>query len=135
MISGPTRIGVARCISKNVRMIPGHDGQFIARLLRYQDDIYAYVRSLLPQRADAEEVAQQTALILWRKREQFEPTRDFLPWAFGVARFEVLRHLRKRKSTQVCFSQEMIDELAAAPEHIETDMAEHRQGLDACLGQ
>jgi RNA polymerase sigma-70 factor, ECF subfamily len=116
-------------------MTTSRDEQFISRLLRYQDDVYAYVLSLLPQRADAEDVAQQTALILWRKREQYDASRDFLPWAFGVARFEVRRRLRQRQSKQVGFSLDMIEELAAAPEHIEVEMGDQRLALESCLGE
>ena len=54
-----------------------HD-QFVERFVRSQDRIYAYVVTLLPNRADAEEVFQQTSLALWKKWRQFDPGRDFV---------------------------------------------------------
>jgi RNA polymerase sigma-70 factor (ECF subfamily) len=62
---------------------PQHD-QFVERFVRSQDRIYAYVATLLPNRADAEEVFQQTSLILWKKWQQFDPSRDFVRWACGM---------------------------------------------------
>ena len=74
---------------------PQHD-QFVERFIRSQDRIYAYVATQLPNRADAEEVFQQTSLILWRKWQQFDPHRDFVRWACGIAHREVCSFLRKQ---------------------------------------
>lgn len=116
-------------------MTSAEEEVFVSRLLMYQDDVYAYIVSLLPRRADAEEVAQQTALVLWRSRQQFDTRRDYLPWAFGIARNEVRRRLRNGDAKQVCFSPEMIDELASAPEHISPGIAAQRDALEECLGE
>ena len=56
-----------------------HD-QFVERFVRSQDRIYAYVATLLPNRADAEEVFQQTSLVLWKKWRQFDPGCDIVRW-------------------------------------------------------
>jgi hypothetical protein len=40
-----------------------HHDQFVERFVRSQDRICAYVAMLLPNRADAEEVFQQTQLL------------------------------------------------------------------------
>lgn len=116
-------------------MTPAEEEVFVTRLLMYQDDVYAYILSLLPRRADAEEVAQQTALVLWRCRQQFDVRRDFLPWAFGIARNEVRRRLRQPGGKSVSFSPDMIDELASAPEHFSPGMAAQRDALEECLGE
>ena len=34
------------------------------------------------------------AVVLWKKFGEFDGTRDFRKWAFGVARFEALAFLR-----------------------------------------
>jgi RNA polymerase sigma-70 factor (ECF subfamily) len=116
-------------------MSPAEEEVFVSRLLMYQDDVYAYILSLLPRRADAEEVAQQTALVLWRSRQQFDTRRDFLPWAFGIARNEVRRRLREVGAKVISFSPEMIDELAAAAEHFSPGMTAQRDALEECLGE
>lgn len=116
-------------------MNPLNEEEFISRLLMYQEDVYAYVLTLLPRRADAEEVAQQTALVLWRCRASYDSRRDFLPWAFGIARNEVRRRLRQPGTKLVCFSPDMIDELAVAPEQLASGIAERRDALEDCLGE
>jgi RNA polymerase sigma-70 factor (ECF subfamily) len=39
---------------------------------------------------------QATCVKLWEKSGEWDPTTEFLPWAFSVARFTVLSHLRDR---------------------------------------
>src|SRR5262245_57585437 len=114
-------------------MTPAEEEAYIGRLLMYQEDVYGYILSLLPHRADAEEVTQQTAIVLWRCRGQFDCRRDFLPWAFGIARNEVRRRLREPGTKLVSFSQEMIDELAAAPDHLASGMSVQRDAMETCL--
>ena len=73
-----------------------HD-RFVEQFVRSQDRIYAYVVTLLPNRADAEEVFQQTSLLLWKKWQQFDPSRDFVRWGCGMAHLEVANFLRKHR--------------------------------------
>jgi RNA polymerase sigma-70 factor (ECF subfamily) len=114
-------------------MTPTTEEEFISRFLMYQEDVYAYILTLLPRRADAEEVAQQTALVLWRVRATYDPRRDFLPWAYGIARNEVRRRLRQPEAKLIRFSSEFIEELAIAPEQLVSDMADRRDALGNCM--
>ena len=58
----------------------------IGTFLQHQDRVYGYIVLMLPNRHDAEDVFQQTSLILWQKWDQFDPEQDFLSWACGIAR-------------------------------------------------
>ena len=112
-----------------------HD-QFVERFVRTQDRIYACVATLLPNRTDAEEVFQQTSLVLWKKWQQFNPSRDFLAWACGVAHHEVRNFLRKHKDRgRVFLSEDILAEVAQV--RLEnTDMLDaRRQALLRCLGR
>src|SRR3954467_1415402 len=89
--------------------------KFVEQFVRSQDRVYAYVVTLLPNRDDAEEVFQQTSLALWKKGQEFDPTRDFLPWACGMAHLEVFNFLRKRAGrSRVDLSEDVLLEVAQA---------------------
>ncbi len=49
--------------------------------VRYQPRIYGLIRSLVVRRADAEDLLQETASVLWRKFDEFQPGSNFLAWA------------------------------------------------------
>ena len=50
-----------------------------------------FVASRVSDPADAEEILQQTNLVLWRKFGRFEQGTDFDRWACRIAYYEVLK--------------------------------------------
>jgi RNA polymerase sigma-70 factor (ECF subfamily) len=112
-----------------------HD-QFVERFVRSQDRIYAYVVTLLPNRADAEEVFQQTSLILWKKWQQFDPQRDFVAWACGMAHHEVRNFLRKHRDRgRRYLSEDVLAEVAQVRLDVHDVLEARRQALQHCLDQ
>src|SRR3954447_5303900 len=110
-----------------------HD-QFVERFVRSQDRIYAYVATLLPNRADAEEVFQQTSLALWKKWQQFDPARDFVRWACGMAHYEALTFLRKHADKKrVALSEDVLSAVAADRLEMHDDLEARRAALRHCL--
>jgi RNA polymerase sigma-70 factor (ECF subfamily) len=108
--------------------------QFVERFVRSQDRIYAYVVTLLPNRADAEEVFQQTSLLLWKKWQQFDPQRDFVAWACGMAHHEVQNFLRKHKDRgRVYLSDDVLAELGQVRLELHDVLEARRQALRHCL--
>jgi RNA polymerase sigma-70 factor (ECF subfamily) len=110
-----------------------HD-QFVERFVRSQDRIYAYVVTLLPNRADAEEVFQQTSLVLWKKWQQFDPSRDFVRWACGIAHHEVCAFLRKHADKgRVYLSEDVLAEVARVRLEAHDVLEARRLALRDCL--
>lgn len=85
---------------------------FLRCFAQDRDRIFLYIHSLLPHRADAEDVFQRCSLLLWRKFDQFDATREFLPWACGVAFYEVRNFLRVAARDRLQFEEGLIEQLA-----------------------
>jgi RNA polymerase sigma-70 factor (ECF subfamily) len=99
---------------------------FVQRFVAVQARLYGYIATLVPSRADADELFQQTSLVLWRKHGEFDPSRDFLRWACGIAH-NLIRNFRKQhRRERVALSDALLDRLASL-----RDTA--RQRLDAQL--
>lgn len=96
-----------------------------------QRNIYLYIRSLMPNLADVEEVFQQTNLVLWQKFDEFDPETNFRAWAFRVAFYETANHRSRSRKGGVRFSDEFLAEVAAEAER-QSDATEARL---AALGQ
>jgi RNA polymerase sigma-70 factor (ECF subfamily) len=108
--------------------------QFVERFIRSQDRIYAYVVTMLPNRADAEEVFQQTSLLLWKKWQQFDAERDFVAWACGMAHHEVQNFLRKHgRRGRVYLSDDVLAEVAQTRLDLHDTLEVRRQALVQCL--
>lgn len=102
-----------------------HDSsdEFVRLLIANQPRIYAYIVSLLPNWADADEVFQETGIVLWAKREEFQSGTSFLAWACQIALNKVF-NLRKLKArSRLIFDDQFLnavsDERLAAGERLE----------------
>jgi RNA polymerase sigma-70 factor (ECF subfamily) len=112
-----------------------HD-QFVERFVRSQDRIYAYVATLLPNRADAEEVFQQTSLALWKKWQLFDPSRDFVRWACGMAHHEARNFWRKHADKgRIYLSEDVLAEVAEVRLGLHDVLEARRHALQHCLEQ
>ena len=59
--------------------------RFIQLFTSHEKQIYRYILSLMPHSQDAQDVLQETAIALYNKIEDYDPTRPFAPWAFRFA--------------------------------------------------
>ena len=81
-------------------------------MVRNQQRVFAYIVSLVPNRADAEELFQQTCLTLWEHWERYDMSLDFVPWACGIAHNHVRNFLRKRQNSQTQLDADVLEMLA-----------------------
>lgn len=79
------------------------DELFIRALTDGQAALRVYCHASLGQSDEAMEAVQRTNITLWRKCGQWNPRTSFLPWAIGVAKFEVLGVIRDRQRLQSRF--------------------------------
>jgi RNA polymerase sigma-70 factor (ECF subfamily) len=108
--------------------------RFAALLAEAQDRLFAYIRSLVRDFNDADDLFQQTAIILWRKFDAYDTSRSFASWAMGIARFEVSNFLRTRSRSRLYFSDELNLLLIEAHEELSPEEVEQRKAaLTACL--
>ena len=74
--------------------------QFLPLLTANHHRIYGYILSLLPVRADADDIMQEATLIMWKKFRDFHPGTDFVSWGIAIAR-NLLLNYRKNKYNKV----------------------------------
>ena len=86
--------------------------ELVQLMMKYQRRIFAYIHTLVPSRSDAEDILQETNLILCRKAKEYDPSGHFQGWAFKIARFQVMRFLTKTKRNKLQFCSEILEEVA-----------------------
>jgi RNA polymerase sigma-70 factor (ECF subfamily) len=109
--------------------------RFAQLLATCQRQVFVYAMGLLHNAADAEEVLQETNLVLWRKFDQFHPGTEFGRWACGIAHFEVLKRRQKKVREERLLSDEFIDMLATQPIPTSEMLEARREALARCLGK
>jgi RNA polymerase sigma-70 factor, ECF subfamily len=116
-------------------MQPHQAEQFAALWTAAQPTISAFIRTLIPDYQQADEVLQRVAVALVRKFEQYDPSRPFGAWAIGVAKYEVLYFRRERATDKHVFSDDIVDQIATRYEVYAEDIDPIREALRDCLAQ
>lgn len=109
--------------------------QFLKLFTRDQLRIVGWIRALVLDHTAAADVFQETSLELWRSFPTFRPDAEFLPWALGVARHQVLKHWRKTKRDRLTFSEEFLQELTVDAIDLADELAPRQAALDQCVEQ
>jgi RNA polymerase sigma-70 factor (ECF subfamily) len=65
---------------------------------------------------DAEDVVQESGLVLWKKFHEYQPGTDFVRWACQIARYQSLKLRARRFRGPQLFSNEFLAMFAAASE-------------------
>ncbi len=109
-----------------------HD-QFLRSFTAHEPAVRAYIRRLVPGRADADDVMQDVSVVLWKKFGDFREGADFRPWAFGVARFEVLAWFRDKGRDRLVLDPEVVEMLADETALEESHFSQQREALEMCM--
>ena len=109
---------------------------FVSLLTKHQPELWSYIITLMPGDPDAADILQKTNLVLWTKQQQFKPDTNFRAWAFAIARFEVLAHLKKHKRQGIVLLDHELLEIVAqeAPEAL-SPSDQRLAALERCLNK
>ncbi len=112
--------------------------RFVQLFAQARDHLFAYVFALLPHWSDAEDVFQQTSLVLWRKFGSFQEAKkgtDFLAWACRVAFYEVRNFRRTASRDRLRFNDALLEQLADERQLSPERDRLHRDFLLECIAK
>lgn len=114
---------------------PDKNKQFLRQFLQNERRLRAYILTLLPNRADADDVLQETSMTMWDKFDSAAPPAEFLAWARRVAYHKVLDFYKKSHRTQARLSQIFLTRLAetAAGQADALQLDDRREALAGCI--
>jgi RNA polymerase sigma-70 factor (ECF subfamily) len=96
--------------------------------------VFGYLLALVQNLADAEDLYQQTTLLLWEKFDQYQKGTDFGSWATTVAHFTALNFLRTQSRRRTLFSEAALVRLSEAQAELRTsDGTARSDALAKCL--
>jgi RNA polymerase sigma-70 factor (ECF subfamily) len=109
--------------------------QFLSLFLRSERELFRYVVALVPNVADAEDIVQQTALVLWEKFSAYDPGQPFTPWACRFALNKTRQWLDRRQRWQALLEGGLAEELAQRREELRPELDLRLAHLKGCLGK
>lgn len=112
------------------------DENFVREITQSQTALRSYIRKLAGGRTECDDILQETNLVIFKKRMDWDPTTVFLKWAYRIAYFQTKAFFRdkSRSEERLIFSEDMMEILADETPSFETDCA-LRSALDHCLAK
>lgn len=110
--------------------------EYVRLITKNQTALYSYILSIHPNRVAAEDILQESNLILWKRMDDLKEGASFEAWAFRIAYFQTLRYLKKQKrQSWLIFDDELAEELAIEAEERSGEFERKRQALRQCLSK
>ncbi len=106
---------------------------FIVQLSTIERSLALYVMTLVPRPQDAEDILQQSKLVMWRCFDQFQQGTNFGAWARKIAFHQVLTYRKRQKKSQLQVSDEFLEIIAAEAESNDDVLEVQRQLLTQCM--
>jgi len=106
---------------------------FLGLFVKHQQEIYAYILTLVPHVHDADDLFQEGMTVMWRKFDQFTPGTTFAAWGIQIMRYQILEHRRKlARSKRVLIEDALFEALLDHLPAIQDEMAVRIDALRKC---
>jgi len=108
--------------------------EFLKLFVRHQQEIYAYILTLVPHVHDADDLFQDGLLVMWKKFDQFQPGTNFAAWGVQIMRFQILDYRRNlARSKRVLMEDSLFESLMNHMPTIQNETAARIEALRKCL--
>lgn len=112
-----------------------NDERFAELLKEHHTQLFGYLYALVHSVSDAEDLYQETCMVLWEKFDDYREGTSFFSWAMATARFKMLNFVRTRKRRSQ-FTNELQMRLDEAFNELDTSTLQFRlEALQDCKGQ
>jgi RNA polymerase sigma-70 factor, ECF subfamily len=108
---------------------------YVALLSSNHQRIYNYILLLVPNHNDADDIMQETSIVMFEKFDDFQTGTDFFPWAAAVAKYQVLNFLKKKKRDNLVFDQEIVEMLSGEGKERVEKFDEWIEALRKCVSK
>ncbi len=107
--------------------------EFVQLFTKAQRPLYLFILAQTGNVQSAEEILQETNLVIWAKMDQFRPNTSFSSWARQIATYEILKHRQRFRRDKLTFSDEFLSAVAGEMETQSTELELRREALQKCL--
>ena len=107
--------------------------EFVREITRVQRHLHAFILSMVWNPIEADDVLQETNLVLWQKAAEFDSSRDFLPWAMRFAQLQAMAWLKRRQRQKARFDDALAGLMADEAASEDRTFEDRRMALATCL--
>ena len=108
---------------------------FIRLLIEHERKLGRYAMTLVPHAQDADEVLQESKMIMWRSFDRFQLGTDFVAWARKIVFHQVLKYRRRPSRRLQPFSDETIELIASTSRDMTERLDLQKEVLGDCIAK
>jgi len=112
---------------------PKMDEYFLSLFLKNHRRIYGFIASLVPNASDAEDLMQETLMVMWRRLGEFKPGTNFAAWGIAIAHRKILKYRASRPNKRLIFSEEAMQQIMVRDEKLSHKASDYMSALQNCL--
>lgn len=109
--------------------------ELVSLITQHQRRIFSYIYAVVPDRHAAEDLLQETNLVICEKFSDFRPGTDFVAWACQIAYWRIRNARQKFARSKVTFNQEIVDAIASTASAMAGELDVRHEALEHCLGR
>ena len=98
-----------------------------------QSRLFAFICSLVGSHDLANDVLQETNVVIWEKRDQFTLGTNFTAWAFRIARYQVMAMREKQSRDRLVFTDGFLALIADESAQYSEQFDQRQAALDKCI--
>ena len=117
------------------RLDTSPNSEFVQLFTHHQRRLFLYILSQVSNPVEAEEILQETNVVIWSKSSKFQPGTNFLAWVSQIANFEVMKHRTRKRREKLVFSDEFLESVAQTSLERSEELELRRAALAECLGR
>ena len=107
--------------------------EFVQQFTRAQRPLYLFILAQTGNTQIAEEILQETNLVIWAKLDQFQPNSSFSGWSRQIATYEILKHRQRHRRDKLTFSDEFLAAVSEEAISRSSEIESRREALQHCL--
>jgi RNA polymerase sigma-70 factor (ECF subfamily) len=107
--------------------------ELVLLMTQHQRRIFSYIYTLVPDRHAAEDILQETSLVICEKFGDFRTGTDFVAWACQIAWWQVRAARTKFARSKVVFDEKVLESVAHTASEMLPEQDARHEALAKCL--
>ncbi len=95
--------------------------------MSHQKSLYAYILASVHNYADANDILQETATVMWQKFGEFNKGTSFMGWGITISRNLIKKYYNRRKRSRIQFNEPLFEKITET-------MEKHVEKIDSRVG-
>ena len=109
--------------------------EFVELMTSFQGRLYAYIMSLIANPDAANDILQETNLVLWQKSGEYQMGTNFKAWSFRIANFRVMAYRQRKMRDRLVFDDDIMMTLTVEAGIMDDTYEIRQKQLNVCMAK